>query len=39
MLEETLILFRNIRTSGYEGTLDSYRKAGGYQSLQKALAM
>ena len=36
MLEETLVLFRNIRTSGYEGTLDSYLKAGGYQSLPKA---
>ena len=39
MLEETLVLFRNIRTPGYDGTLDSYRKAGGYQSLPKALAM
>ncbi|HBM53283.1 MAG TPA: NADH-quinone oxidoreductase subunit F [Deltaproteobacteria bacterium] len=39
MLEETLVLFRNIRTSRYDGTLDSYRKAGGYQSLPKALAM
>ena len=39
MLEETLVLFRNIRTPGYDGTLDSYRKAVGYQSLPKALAM
>ena len=39
MLEETLVLFRNIRTPKYDGTLGSYRKAGGYQSLPKALAM
>ncbi len=39
MLEETLVLFKNIRTAGYDGKLTSYQKVGGYQALPKALEM
>lgn len=37
MIEETLVLFRNVRTPAYRGDLASYQAQGGYQSLPKAL--
>lgn len=39
MLEETLVIFKNIRTPGYKGTLENYKARGGYQALEKALQM
>lgn len=39
MLSETLIIFKNRRKEGYDGSLESYRANGGYQALEKALAM
>lgn len=39
MLEETLVLFKNVRQPGYTGDLASYQAAGGYQALEKALTM
>ncbi len=38
-MEETLVLFKNIRQAGYQGDLVSYQKAGGFHALQKALQM
>jgi NADH-quinone oxidoreductase subunit F len=38
MAQEKLILLKNIRTPGYTGTLEAYRKAGGYTALKKVLA-
>ena len=37
MLEETLVLFKNVRTPGYKGDLKSYQETGGYEALKKAL--
>lgn len=39
MLEETLVIFKNIRNAGYKGTLANYKASGGYQALEKALQM
>jgi NADH-quinone oxidoreductase subunit F len=39
MLEETLVLFKNVRQPGYQGDLDSYKTAGGYAALEQALKM
>ena len=38
-MEETLVLFKNIRQSNYQGDLKSYKKSGGFIALQKALQM
>lgn len=37
MAEEKLLLLKNIRKSGYKGTLADYRKTGGFTALDKAL--
>ena len=37
MTQEKIILLKNIRTPGYTGTLDAYKKAGGYTALKKVL--
>ncbi len=39
MLEETLVLFKNIRNPAYDKSLRGYQKAGGYTALKKALGM
>ncbi|MBF0278671.1 MAG: NADH-quinone oxidoreductase subunit NuoF [SAR324 cluster bacterium] len=39
MLEETLVLFKNVRQPGYSGDLASYQSSGGYSALKKALKM
>ena len=39
MLEETLVLFRNIRNSDYDKSLKGYKKTGGFTALRKALEM
>ena len=39
MLEETLVLFKNVRQPGYSGDLASYQASGGYMALEKALRM
>ena len=39
MLEETLVLFRNIRRSEYAKSLKGYKKAGGLKALKQALEM
>ncbi|MDP7464470.1 MAG: NADH-quinone oxidoreductase subunit F, partial [SAR324 cluster bacterium] len=39
MLEETLILFRNIRNPDYDKSLKGYKKAGGLKALKQALEM
>lgn len=39
MLEETLVLFKNVRQPGYSGDLASYKDSGGYTALKKALKM
>ena len=37
MAEETLLLLKNIRASGYTGTLPEYQKAGGGKAWEKVL--
>jgi NADH-quinone oxidoreductase subunit F len=37
MSQEKLLLLKNIRSPGYAGTLEAYRKAGGYTALKKVL--
>ncbi|MDH4224067.1 MAG: NADH-quinone oxidoreductase subunit NuoF [Deltaproteobacteria bacterium] len=37
MLQETPILTKNIRSPGYDGSLEAYQKAGGHKALEKAL--
>src|SRR5690242_19481735 len=37
MAQEKIILLKNIRTAGYTGTLDAYKKTGGYTALKKVL--
>ncbi|MDH4120454.1 MAG: NADH-quinone oxidoreductase subunit NuoF [Deltaproteobacteria bacterium] len=37
MLKETLLLAKNIRTDGYDGSLEAYRRAGGYTALEKVM--
>ncbi|MBF0286224.1 MAG: NADH-quinone oxidoreductase subunit NuoF [SAR324 cluster bacterium] len=39
MLQETLVLFKNVRKPGYKGNLASYKAEGGYSALKKALKM
>lgn len=39
MLEEKLVLFKNVRTPGYKGDLVGYKAAGGYEALAKAIKM
>lgn len=39
MLEETLVLFRNIRNPNYDKSLKGYKNAGGFMALKKALEM
>ena len=39
MIEETLVLFQNIRNPSYEKSLKGYKKAGGFKALKKALKM
>ncbi len=38
-MDETLVIFKNIRQPGYQGDLKSYKRSGGYQALEKALKM
>ena len=38
MLEETLILFRNIRNPDYDKALKGYKQTGGFKALEKARA-
>ena len=33
------VLLKNLHTPGYDGTMEAYRRAGGYQALPKALAL
>jgi len=37
MAEETLLLLKNIRTEGYDGSLASYQKAGGMKAWKKVM--
>ena len=39
MLEETLVLFKNIRNRDYDKSLAAYKKTGGFKSLKKVLKM
>ena len=39
MLEETLVLFKNIRNPHYDRSLEAYKKSGGFKSLKKVLKM
>ena len=39
MIEETLVLFKNIRNSDYDKSLKGYKKSGGFIALKKALKM
>ena len=39
MLEETLVLFKNIRNPRYDSSLEAYKKSGGFKSLKKVLKM
>ena len=39
MLEETLVLFKNIRNTKYDKSLAAYKKSGGYKSLKKVFGM
>ena len=38
-MKETLVLFKNIRKAGYQGSLVEYEVNGGYRALKKALKM
>jgi len=37
MLQETLVLFKNIRQPAYKGSLEEYENNGGYQTCKKVL--
>ncbi len=37
MIEETLVLFQNIRNPSYDKSLKGYKKVGGFKALKKAL--
>ncbi len=37
MVEEKIILLKNARQDGYDGSLDAYRKAGGFTALKTVL--
>jgi NADH:ubiquinone oxidoreductase, NADH-binding (51 kD) subunit len=39
MLEETLVLFKNIRNPKYDKSLAGYKKTGGFKSLKKVFGM
>ena len=39
MIEETLVLFKNIRNPDYDKSLKGYKKSGGFKALKKALKM
>ena len=39
MIQETLVLFSNIRNPNYTGSLQEYEANGGYLGLKKALNM
>ena len=39
MIEETLVLFQNIRNPRYDKSLKGYKKTGGFKALKKALKM
>ena len=39
MIEETLVLFQNIRNPSYDKSLKGYKKVGGFKALKKALKM
>ncbi len=39
MVEETLVLFKNIRNPDYEKSLTGYKKSGGFQTLKKVYEM
>ena len=39
MIEETLVLFQNIRNPSYDKSLKGYKKAGGFKALKNALKM
>jgi len=37
MLEETLVLFKNIRNPDYDKSLSAYERSGGFNSFKKVL--
>ena len=39
MIEETLVLFKNIRNPKYDKSLAGYKKTGGFKSLKKVFGM
>ena len=39
MIEETLVLFQNIRNPSYDKSLKGYKKVGGFKALKKDLKM